>query len=102
VKPPGLFGSAAVPIAKLRQEIFALGGRHLGDPLAGALLELEDPALKPERRTLLRAVVAHLKAGKTGWTDAASPSPRLTDAAYVGVIIAAAVWVTMIVRAMIA
>ena len=52
--------------SRLRREVFALGGRHRGDPLAGALQELQEEGLTAERRTLLRAVVNHL---------AADPSP---------------------------
>jgi hypothetical protein len=108
VKLSDLFGAPGVPLSKLRQEIFALGGRHLGDPLAGALDELKDPQLTAERRSLLRAVVAHLKSGKPGWTDAKGASRRLStpaslaDTAYVGVLIAAGIWVTIVVRALMA
>jgi hypothetical protein len=107
VKLSEMLGATPITLVKLRQEIFALGGRHLGDPLAGAKLELEDPALTPERRRLLSAVVRHLGSGKSGWTGAkTSPAlsgpANLADAAYVGLIIAAGVWVTMIVRSMIA
>jgi hypothetical protein len=46
---------------ELRKEIFELGGRHLGEPLAGALLELDDVNLTRDRRRLLEAVVHELK-----------------------------------------
>ena len=45
----------------LRAEIFQLGGRHLGEPLAGAVLELADLNLTPQRRRLLEAVVQVLR-----------------------------------------
>ena len=45
----------------LRAEIFQLGGRHLGEPLAGAVLELADVDLTPQRRRLLEAVVQQLR-----------------------------------------
>ncbi len=49
------------PPAHLRQEIFSLGGRHLGDALNGAKRELLDSRLSVERRRLLQAVVRHLE-----------------------------------------
>ena len=75
-----LLGAPGVTTVKLRQEIFALGGRHLGDPLAGALLELKDPELTPERRSLLRAVVAHLTAGASHARPMAWPDLRRRSA----------------------
>jgi len=45
----------------VRAEIFQLGGRHLGEPLAGAVLELADANLSPKRRRLLEAVVQELR-----------------------------------------
>lgn len=57
----------------LRKEIFALGGRHRGDALAGALAELQEADLTPERRTLLRAVVAHLTKEKSGRAAVSNP-----------------------------
>lgn len=47
--------------ANLRMEIFALGGRHMGDPLKGALVELRAPGLSLQRSRLLHAVVRQLK-----------------------------------------
>ena len=47
--------------ANLRMEIFALGGRHMGDPLKGALDELRAPGLSQQRSRLLHAVVRQLK-----------------------------------------
>ena len=88
---------------KLRQEIFALGGRHQGDALAGARKELTDPDLTPERRSLLRAVIRQLegKHGLAGVSSPGRPSPAgLRDAAYVAVLIAAATWATMILKSM--
>ena len=52
--------SRAPPPPHLRQEIFALGGRHLGDPLGGARRELKDASISAGRRKLLEAVVRHL------------------------------------------
>lgn len=51
--PPGLHA--------VRAEIFQLGGRHLGEPLAGAVLELADISITPKRRRLLEAVVQTLR-----------------------------------------
>ena len=106
MKLPGL-PSGSVTAIRLRQEIFALGGRHQGEALAGALKELEAPDLTPERRALLRAVVSHLSgkpgllaAGVAGATAAAPAS--WTDAAYVAVLVAAAAWVTVVVRSLLA
>jgi hypothetical protein len=45
----------------LRAEIFQLGGRHLGEPLAGAVLELADTSITAQRRRLLEAVVKQLR-----------------------------------------
>jgi hypothetical protein len=52
---------SSVTAQELRKEIFELGGRHLGEPLAGALLELDDVNLTRDRRRLLEAVVSELK-----------------------------------------
>lgn len=88
---------------KLRQEIFSLGGRHRGDALGGARLELAEPGLDAERRLLLEAVVKHLSApvsggAKTGgavsWASASLP-----DVFYLAVILAAAVWSASILGA---
>ena len=101
MKLSDLFGAAAVAPSRLRQEIFALGDRHQGDALAGARRELDDPRLSPERRSLLRAVVAHLSSGGTAGEGAVARAVRpasLSDAAYIGVIVAAAAWAIMIAR----
>lgn len=50
----------AVPPQAIRMEIFQLGSRHQGDPLAGALVELKSARLDSDRLRLLRAVVDHL------------------------------------------
>ncbi len=47
--------------ANLRMEIFALGGRHMGEPLKGAQAELRAPGLSLQRMRLLQAVVRQLK-----------------------------------------
>ena len=85
-----------VTAAQLRQEIFALGGRHMGDALNGAIIELEDEALTYERRRLLAAVVAHLSAdGRAG--DAIADKPilptvSLLNAVYLTVFAASVIW----------
>ncbi len=56
----------------LRQEIFSLGSRHLGDALGGARRELQEAGLSDERRKVLKAVVRHLEAG--------APSARISPA----------------------
>lgn len=103
MKLPQLFRVAAIEPHRLRMEIFALGDRHQGDPLAGARLELDSPRLSAERRVLLRAVVAHL-ASEEGTERGAGPqAPRsvgLSNAAYVGVIACAVAWTLMIVRSL--
>ena len=82
----------------LRQEIFSLGGRHRGDALAGARIELKDPSLTAERRMLLRAVVSHLSAGDeaAGGDMAAVAKPaRIADALYLAVICVAVIWIAV-------
>jgi hypothetical protein len=54
-----IFGGRASPDA-IRSEIFFLGSRHRGEPLAGAIEELNAPRLDPSRARLLRAVVDRL------------------------------------------
>ncbi|HVI32279.1 hypothetical protein [Phenylobacterium sp.] len=61
----GLFdflGRAGVSPEAVRAEIWRLGVRHFGEPLQGALAELADPGLAPDRTALLRACVAKLRA----------------------------------------
>ena len=41
----------------LRAEIWALGGRHHGDVLKGAMAELADLSSTAAKRSLLRAVI---------------------------------------------
>jgi len=60
---------------QLRKEIFALGGRHRGDALAGALIELQDADLTAERRTLLRAVVTHLSSDRKNAVSGGDAQP---------------------------
>ena len=97
VKSPG------ISAAKIRLEIFSLGGRHKGDPLAGALRELQNAGLDDERRNLLRAVVAHLgKAKSRGAVShdsqpSGSPPAGVSDVVYIVVIIAAAIWTAVVV-----
>jgi hypothetical protein len=93
----------AVTAAQLRQEIFALGGRHMGDPLNGAIIELKDEALSYERRRLLDAVVAHLKANRQPETHTPMPamSPTLLlSLLYLTIIAASCVWTVMSVRSL--
>jgi hypothetical protein len=47
--------------ADVRAEIWRLGGRHMGQPLEGALAELKAPDLPPARAVLLRACVRKLQ-----------------------------------------
>jgi hypothetical protein len=54
-----LFGPKASPDA-IRSEIYFLGSRHRGEPLAGAIEELRAPSLGRGRARLLRAVIARL------------------------------------------
>ncbi|WP_293904094.1 hypothetical protein [Phenylobacterium sp.] len=56
------FFRPAVAKQEVRAEIWRLGSRHLGAPLEGALSELKDPHLSPDRAILLRACVQTLKA----------------------------------------
>ena len=50
-----------ISAAEIRAEIWRLGGRHQGEPLAGALAELKVAGLPRQRAELLRAVVHQLK-----------------------------------------
>lgn len=47
--------------AEVRSEVWSLGVRHRGEPLAGALAELKGGGLSPERAQLLQACVRKLK-----------------------------------------
>lgn len=51
----------AVSDSDIRLEIWRLGGRHLGEPLAAALNELKLGSLSTDRRRLLRACVIRLR-----------------------------------------
>ena len=55
------FGSAAVSEAEVRAEIWKLGARHRGEPLAGALEELKAHDLPDREASLLRACVRQLQ-----------------------------------------
>ncbi|OJU10842.1 MAG: hypothetical protein BGN86_05495 [Caulobacterales bacterium 68-7] len=48
--------------ADIRAEIWKLGARHRGEPLAGALDELKAPQVPAGRSVLLRACVETLRA----------------------------------------
>jgi hypothetical protein len=52
---------SAVSEADVRAEVWKLGARHLGEPLAGALAEIKAGGLSPERSQLLHACVKSLR-----------------------------------------
>lgn len=54
------FSALAPSQAEVRAEVWSLGVRHRGEPLAGALQELKDGA-SPSRTVLLRACVQELR-----------------------------------------
>jgi hypothetical protein len=56
-------GARGASDADVRSEVWKLGGRHRGEPLAGALEELQAPDLSAERAQLLRACVRTLRKG---------------------------------------
>jgi hypothetical protein len=56
-----LFGEP-ISSAAVRAEIWSLGARYYGEPLDGALRELDTPQLDPARAGLLRACVRQLRA----------------------------------------
>lgn len=56
------FRQAAVSEADVRAEIWRLGARHLGEPLAGALEELKAHDLPMRQAMVLRACVRKLQA----------------------------------------
>lgn len=56
-----MFGRPKLPPNAVRAEIYLLGGRHMGEPLAGAVLELADRRISKARRNLLEAVVRALR-----------------------------------------
>ena len=47
--------------AEVRSEIWRLGNRYRGEPLAGAREELRAPDIAPKRAQLLRACVRQLQ-----------------------------------------
>jgi hypothetical protein len=53
------FSTLAPSAAEIRAEVWKLGVRHRGEPLAGALQELKDAS--PSRAVLLRACVQELR-----------------------------------------
>ncbi|HEY0435173.1 MAG TPA: hypothetical protein VGC92_00935 [Phenylobacterium sp.] len=55
------FSRGAVSEADVRAEIWRLGSRHLGEPMEGALTELNATDISPDRAALLRACVRKLK-----------------------------------------
>jgi hypothetical protein len=61
----GLFswmgGAGGVSEADVRSEVWKLGARHLGEPLAGAIEELKATDLSADRAQLLRACVRKLR-----------------------------------------
>ena len=54
-------GAGGVSEADVRSEVWKLGARHLGEPLAGALEELQAEGISAERAQLLRACVRKLR-----------------------------------------
>jgi hypothetical protein len=54
-------GSVAPSEAAVRREIWDLGARHRGEPLAGALTELGKRDVSPSRQVLLRACIQKLR-----------------------------------------
>lgn len=56
-------GAGGVSEADVRSEVWKLGARHLGEPLAGALAELKEGGLSAERTQLLNACVRSLRKG---------------------------------------
>jgi len=57
----GWFGAGGVTQAEVRAEVWRLGTRHRGEPLAGALQELAEGSISPARASLLRACVQQLR-----------------------------------------
>ena len=57
----GLTALMTVAPHVVRAEIYSLGARHTGEPLAGALAELKAPGLAPARARLLRAAIRQLR-----------------------------------------
>ena len=53
--------SLVPPAPNVRMEIYALGARHQGEALKGALVELRAPGITVERARVLQAVVRQLK-----------------------------------------
>jgi hypothetical protein len=51
------FGRDAPSFAEVRKEVFLLGGRHKGNVLEGARLELETAEPGSRRASLLQAVI---------------------------------------------
>ncbi|MFI4974523.1 MAG: hypothetical protein ACHP84_08295 [Caulobacterales bacterium] len=58
-----------VTAEEIRMEVYLLGSRHRGEPLGGAILELQVAGLAPGRSRLLHAVIDHL-------SGRSAPSPR--------------------------
>jgi len=59
-----LFGwltGGSVSAAEVRAEVWKLGVRHRGEPLRGALRELDACAVFSHRAALLRACVQHIR-----------------------------------------
>ncbi|WP_372786339.1 hypothetical protein [Phenylobacterium sp.] len=53
--------TGGVSEADVRSEVWKLGARHRGEPLAGAIEELKASDLSTERAQLLRACVRKLR-----------------------------------------
>lgn len=54
-------GAGGVSEADVRSEVWKLGARHQGEPLAGAIEELKATDLSADRAQLLRACVRKLR-----------------------------------------
>ncbi|HEY2752973.1 hypothetical protein [Phenylobacterium sp.] len=59
----GWLGGSGVTAAEVRAEVWRLGARHRGEPLDGALKELNEAETSPAQAALLKACVQHLRRG---------------------------------------
>jgi hypothetical protein len=69
-----------IPPQEVRREALALGGRHMGDVLAGARKEMAEPDILFRRSVLLRAVIRqdgrNKAASKSGGSAMSSAKPK--------------------------
>jgi hypothetical protein len=90
-----------IPVGKIRQEIYRLGGRHQGEALTGALAELAEADLTADRRALLHAVISYLGQPIPGDTaPSQGPRVKIADITYLAVIVATAVWTAVVMHGM--